>query len=138
MTLHELSRLYLLKKDRAELHARLEELWTAATRVTSLMDGMPKTPFQQQSRVEKYAASIADVKKELAELEIEILQEECALRRYIFTVPDSEMRLILGFRFVDCLSWREVANNMKYNNATEDSVKMAVYRFLKAEAQNSP
>ena len=102
------------------------------------MDGMPRAPFHQQSKVEKYAASIADVKKELAELEKEILQEECALQRYISTVPDSEMRLILGFRFVDCLSWREVVNKMKYNNATEDSVKMAVYRFLKAEAQNSP
>ena len=99
---------------------------------------MPKAPFHQQSRVEKYAVSIADTKRELVEIDREILQEECNMQRYISTVQDADMRLILGYRFVDCLSWREVANKMKYGDATEGNVKMAVYRFLKAEERSPP
>ena len=102
------------------------------------MDGMPKAPFHQQSRVEKYATSIADVKRELEELEEKILQEECAIQRYISTVPDSRMRLILQYRFVDGFEWREVARKLDRNEENDGNVKMAVYRFLKSEAQNSP
>ena len=136
MTLHELSRLCLLRRDREELHDRLEEQWTAATRITSRIDGMPRAPFHQQSNVEKYAASIADMKNELVELDRKILQEECSLRRYISTVPDSETRLILQYRFLNCLSWRDVARALG-DNTTEGGVKMTIKRFLNTEGQSS-
>lgn len=98
-----------------------------------MVDGMPRAPYHKESRVEKYAASIADVKRELSELEKEILLEECALQRYISTVPDSRMRLILQYRFVDGLEWRDVARRI---GDTEDSVKMALQRLLKGEESN--
>lgn len=100
-----------------------------------MVDGMPRAPYHKESRVEKYAASIADVKRELSELEKEILLEECALQRYISTVPDSRMRLILQYRFVDGLEWRDVARKI---GDTEDSVKMALQRLLKGEESNDP
>ncbi len=103
-----------------------------------MVDGMPRAPYHKESRVEKYAASIADVKRELSELEKEILLEECALQRYISTVPDSRMRLILQYRFVDGLEWRDVARRMDNGNTTTDSVKMAVSRFLKGEESSAP
>ncbi len=96
---------------------------------------MPRESNYQQSRLEKYAVSIADIQKQLAELEKEILQEECTLQRYISTVPDSRMRLILQYRFVDGLKWRDVARKI---DDTEDSVKMALQRLLKGEESNDP
>lgn len=103
-----------------------------------MVDGMPKAPYHKESRVEKYAASIADMKRELAELEKRILQEECALQRFVSTVPDSRIRLILQYRFVDGLEWYDVARRMGDDNATTDSVKMAVRRFLKGEESSTP
>ena len=100
-----------------------------------MVDGMPRESNYQQSRLEKYAVSIADIQKQLAELEKEILQEECTLQRYISTVPDSRMRLILQYRFVDGLKWRDVARKI---DDTEDSVKMALQRLLKGEESNDP
>lgn len=103
-----------------------------------MVDGMPKAPYHKESRVEKHAASIADAKRELAELEERILQEECALQRFISTVPDSRMRLILQYRFVDGFEWHDVALRMGDNNATTDGVKMAARRFLKGEESSTP
>lgn len=96
---------------------------------------MPRESNYQQSRLEKYAVSIADIRTQLAELEKEILQEECTLQRYISAVPDSRMRLILQYRFVDGLKWRDVARRI---DDTEDSVKIALQRLLKGEESNDP
>ena len=99
---------------------------------------MPRAPYHKESKVEKYAVSIADIQKQLAELEKESLQEECTIQRYISTVTDSRMRLILQYRFVDGLKWRDVACRIDDNSTTEDSVKIAVQRFLKGEERSPP
>ena len=96
-----------------------------------MIDGMPRAPYYQQSRVEKYATSIADVKRELAKLDTKILRAEIDIQRYISTVPDSEIRMILQYRFVDCLMWRDVAQNLG-GEKTEASVKATVKRFVKS------
>ena len=127
----------MLKRRRAEVHGRLEELWTAATQITSRLDGMPRAPFHHGGKVEKYVAALADVKKEIAELDVKIIHEEIDLQRYISTVPDSQIRLILLYRFVDCLAWRDVARAIS-GEATEAGLKQMFKRFIDSEAQKGP
>lgn len=51
------------------------------------------------------------------------------LNRYIATVDDSLMREILTLRFVEGLSWEDVAYNIGGKN-TPDSVRKACNRFI--------
>ena len=138
MTLHELSRVYLLRRAQAKLHGRLCELRAAASSIpVSRVDGMPRAPFHAGSRVEGLSGAVIDLEIEIADLELEIRHEECTLQRFVSTVPDARMRLILQFRFVDCLPWSDVARKLD-PALTGDVVKQQFKRFLKGYPQKAP
>lgn len=59
----------------------------------------------------------------------ELMEMQGEVEEYIKTIDDSRMRRIVQMRFVDKLTWNQVADNVGGNN-TEDSVKKAFYRFL--------
>lgn len=65
----------------------------------------------------------------LSELELEILENVNQVEKFISEIQDSHIRRIISFRFIDGLTWNEVADKMSGNN-TEDSVKKAFQRFM--------
>lgn len=136
VTLNELSRLFLLRKRRAELHGRLEELRAASTGITSpRLDGMPRSPSRHESKVERFVIGIVDTDRSIIELDLEILRAEIDIQRFVSTVPDSRMRLILQYRFVDCLTWRDVARALNDGKTTESDAKITISRFLRSEGK---
>lgn len=88
-----------------------------------------------ESAVERFAVQIVDTERSIAELDMKIIRAELDLQRYISSVDDSQMRLILQYRFVDCLTWRDVAQRLDCT-VTEEAVKMMVSRFIKTEARS--
>ena len=54
------------------------------------------------------------------------------LNRFIENVDDAQMRMILSLRFVNGLTWRQVAHSIGGGN-TEDSVRKACQRFLQEQ-----
>lgn len=68
-------------------------------------------------------------KATLATLEMEILESLKQLEEFVSGIDDSRMRRIVTLRFVDNLSWNEVADRIGGGN-TEGSVKMAFQRFM--------
>jgi hypothetical protein len=52
------------------------------------------------------------------------------LDEYLRTIPDYQIRLILTLRFVDLMTWRQIAFKVGGNN-NEESVKKQAYRFIK-------
>lgn len=82
-------------------------------------------------KLSKYVAEIVDLKG-LMDLNIKkCFYELNRLNRYIESVEDSEMRMILSLRYVNGLNWNQVAASISLY-ATEDSVRKAHDRFLKA------
>lgn len=131
MTKRELSQLYWLNREIEEDKRKLSELETAAEGGTAKITGMPHVGGNGRS-LENYAVLIAE-QRELIEMKIRqtiILYNR--LNRYIATVPDSFMRQILTLRYVNGLSWLQVANHIGGGN-TPDSVRMAHDRFLKRQ-----
>ena len=63
-------------------------------------------------------------------LKLEIEQKQNDVEEYIASIDDSRMRRIVSMRFIDNLSWNEVADRIGGGN-TEGSVKMAFQRFMK-------
>lgn len=128
MTKRELSQLYWLNREIEEDKRKLVELETAAEGGAAKITGMPHVSGNGRS-LENYAVLIAE-QRDLIDTKIRktvILYNR--LNRYIATVSDSLMRQILTLRYVNGMSWVQVAMSIGGGN-TADSVRMAHDRFL--------
>ena len=94
MTKKELSQLYYLKKEIKEQQKRLSELEALATSCTAKITGLPNGNGISD-KIANYATEIADLKS--------------LLNRFIDSVQDSKMRMILMLRYIQNLSWQKVA-----------------------------
>ena len=111
MTKKELSQLYYLKKEIKEQQRRLEELETIATSCTAKITGFPHGTGIND-KIGNYAAQIVDLKG-LLDLNLKkCFYELNRLDRYIQSVDDSEMRIILTLRYSQGLSWQQIAELM--------------------------
>jgi hypothetical protein len=129
MTKKELSQLYYLNREIEEQQRRLQEIEDLATSCTSYMTGMPRVSGIND-KISKYAAEIADLKC-LLDLNLKkCFYELNRLNRYIESLEDVEMRMILTFRYINGLPWEQVAMNIS-PYASGDSVRKAHDRFLR-------
>ena len=83
-------------------------------------------PYPEYSR-KKTALYLYKVQLENAELEL--LERTNEVEDYIQSIYDSRVRRIMRYRYMDDMTWRQVAHKMG-NTSTEDSVRMEHNRFL--------
>jgi len=108
VTKQELSQLYYLNREIEQIKNRIAELECIATSSTSRITGMPHASGISE-KVGKYAAEIADL-KELLDLNLKkCFYELNRLNRYIESIEDSQMRMIMSLRYINGLSWQQVA-----------------------------
>lgn len=128
MTIKELSQLYWLNREIERDKQRLAELEASAESDTAKITGMPHGSGAGD-KIGRYAADIADLRA-LIELNIRKCWYELnRLNRYIAGIDDSLIRQILTLRFVNGLSWQQVAMSIGGNN-TADGVRMVAYRYI--------
>lgn len=133
MTVKELSQLFYLTREIEADQRRLDELEQAAgTPSASNLTGMPRAPHSNESKVERLAAEIVDLQAIIAARQIQCIHERARLERWISEIPDSLTRQIFHYRFVECLTWVQVALHVGGGN-TEGGVKMICYRYLKTD-----
>lgn len=133
MTLQELSQLYWLNREVEKEHARLDELRRLAQAPTgSKLTGMPRAPRSADSKTERMVAEIVDLEAILCAKQLQCIHERARLERWINDIPDSQTRMIFRLRFVNGLTWDQVAYNVGGGNSP-DSVKKRCYRYLRAE-----
>jgi hypothetical protein len=129
MTKKELSQLYYLNREIEEMQIRLQELESLATCCTANITGMPHASGISD-KVGKYAAEIADLKS-LLDLNLKkCFYELNRLNRYINSIEDSEIRMILSLRYINGLCWEQVAGSIS-PYASGESVRKAHDRFLR-------
>lgn len=129
MTKQELSQLYYLNREIEHLKNRIIELECIATSSTSRITGMPHAT-DISDKVGKYVSEIADL-KELLDLNLKkCFYELNRLNRYIESIEDSEMRLIISLRYINGLGWEQVAASIS-PYASGESVRKAHERFLR-------
>lgn len=129
MTVKELSQLYWLNREIEMDKERLSDLESLVTSISSPeLSGMPRAPGGCD-KISKYVAEILDLKAIIAAKQLQCIHERNRLERYITDVPDSLTRQVLTLRFVNGLSWYQVALHIGGGN-TEDGVKKMCYRYL--------
>ena len=129
MTKKELSQLYYLKREIKEQQKRIKELEAAATSCSSKIDGLPSGEVIND-KIGNYAVQIADLKS-LLDLNLKkCFYEFNRLNRYIQSVEDSQMRMILTLRYINGLTWQQIAKSMGVvgDGSTE---RKKLNRFLK-------
>lgn len=129
MTKKELSQLYYLNREIEQLQERVLELESLASSCTVQITGMPSNSGYTD-KLGQYVAEIADLKNLLNLNLKKCFYELNRLTRYIESVDDPMMRMILSLRYVNGLSWRQVAYSIG-GKITEDGVKKMAYRHLK-------
>lgn len=75
-------------------------------------------------------AALREYKAMLEEKEAEATEMIVDVQRYIGEIDDSRVRRILQYRYIDRMTWLQVAMRMGKHN-TADSCRMAVERFFK-------
>lgn len=128
MNKKELSQLYWLNREIEEQRRRLDELENISVSSTVSLTGVPSVRWTSD-KVAKYAIEIADLKC-LLDLNLKkCFYELNRLNRYIESVPDSQVRIILALRYINGMSWLQIANSIGGDN-TSDGVRMIHNRFL--------
>ena len=129
MILSELSKLYYIRREVLEYERRLAVLRTRGESVSSpRYNGMPKN-MSTESVVEKRAIKIIEAENVLLETLTRYYIERVKLERWIAAIPDSLTRQIFTARFVEGLTWAEVAEYIG-GGITESGVRMICYRYL--------
>ena len=77
----------------------------------------------RNNKIKRYTKMLEKFRDELLDLEI-------SLEEYIESLPNIRIRNILRYKYIDGMSWIQVANKLG-GNATENSVRMEYKRFLK-------
>lgn len=135
MTLKELSQLYWLNREIEKDKERLVRLRQRAYAPSGAkLTGVPGgSGFD--NRLERFVIQIVELEGIIEEKIERCIWERNHLERYIATIPDSLTRQIFALRFINGLSWRQVAFSIGGGN-TEEGVKKACYRYLKQENSN--
>lgn len=132
MTVQELSQLYYLNREIEMDLKRLDELEGQIGPLSPKLTGMPHGSHTNDSQTERLVVELVDLQAIIASKQIQCIHERARLERYIEGIPDSETRMLFTLRFVNGLSWRQVACDAKGDPRFEESIKKKCYRYLKA------
>ncbi len=134
MTLKELSQLYWMKREIEENKRRLEELEAMASSPKAQnidlfrrKSNMPHVPSHGDA-LARCVAEIVELKAIIAAKQRRCIRERNRLERYIAGIPDSLTRQIFTLRFVNGLSWAQIA--ARIGNNTPDSLRMTCNRYI--------
>lgn len=109
----ELSQYYWLEKEIKSLEEKIEELGygigAAEIKDTIVTSSHPKSSIQEKRILLINQLIIAKEKAQKKYLEIE---------KYIETLEDTEIRIIMRFRFLDLMSWYEIGDILHYDRST--------------------
>lgn len=129
MTIKELSQLYYLRREVEMDRQRLAALEERALPGAQRLSGLPGSG-NVQDKLATYAVEIADLRAVIEQKLKRCLAEQQRLEAYIAGIEDSFLRQIFTCRFVEGLSWRQVADKAGGKNSAGNLYKMA-YRFVK-------
>ena len=127
MTKERLSQLAWLKLEIEELANRIRRIESALSGRANRIDGMSWLGGARDF-VGDLAPQLCDLKDQLTGIRSTAMSEYAELQAFIAKIDDSQVRLIFTLRYVDGLSWHQVAWRLGGN--TSDSVRMAHNRYL--------
>lgn len=130
MNLKQLSQLYYLNREIELDQQRLEELRAKAERlIAPKFDSMPRGG-PTINYIEKYVTEIVDLTAIVQAKQQQCICERNRLESYIAGINDSLVRMIFTLRFINGLSWEQVAKSID-EKLTDSYVRLTCHRYIK-------
>lgn len=127
MTKEQLCQLGWLKTEIEDLSYRIRRIENALAGKTLRIDGMSWLGNSRHFS-EELAPQLCDLKEKLEEKKRIAVAEYMKIQAFIADIEESYIRLIFTMRYLDGLSWHQVAWRIGGNTA--DSVRMMHNRYL--------
>ena len=128
MTYDQINNLRALRPLIRNNEERLAEIEARLDPGIMKMDGMPRNN-SAKSMIESLMPQIIELKGLIHKQNMEYIDTEIEIEKYIASVTDYTDRLILTLRFIRGMSWREVASRVGGGN-TSDSVRKRAFRII--------
>lgn len=131
MTRKQLEQVYWLNRELKYQKSRLKHIQDKSLVASPRYDGVAG-PAQGNIADPVYnrAADADEIKRIVEQLVADIQQAKVEAMRFIQTIPDSQIRMIVQMRCVDLKSWQAIALAVGGGN-TKDSVRKRYTRFFK-------
>ncbi len=108
MTKDELSQIYYLNRETKDLQKKIVEINDLAKSCNTKITGL--TNVCETSKIASmYNTEISDLKELLNSNLKKCLLELKKINQFIQNIDDSQMRLILTYRYIDRLTWQQIA-----------------------------
>ena len=108
MTEHELMSLIYIQARIDKINERIAELEDEDGLGSMSMDGMPHSTTPGNP-VERMALARAALHEKLINLKANLAEKELAIRQYIESVKQDDIKLIMEFRYIDGRSWQDIS-----------------------------
>ena len=108
MKKHELSRYYYLKLEIRQLEDRIKEI-ESTTVGSSKITEMPHKKNTKSDPVERTVQLISKLKDKLENQKTKATEELIKINELIFSIKDSDARLILTKRYIEFKRWEKIA-----------------------------
>lgn len=112
---------------------KIENQGTVIDTVTGGIGGIQHFKIEgvQSEKLSKLRIALMGYQENLLKREIKAMQIVNDIELFISEIDDALMRRIIDLRFIERLSWQEVADRIGGN--TEDSVRMQFERFIQKQ-----
>jgi DNA-directed RNA polymerase specialized sigma subunit len=123
MTKRELLELKYLKEEIEQLKKQLEDFEFKVV-TDSVTGSSPYFPYVSHSikitgvDERDFEVKTSRIRKQIKNRIEDLMDKTAKLNEYISTVPDSEMRIILSYRYINGLTWEEIGVSMNYATST--------------------
>lgn len=97
------------------INSKLEQIRTLnelATKTTSTISDMPKSPSPSQSKMADAVAKIADLKNQIAEDTDRLVDTKVRIAHAIKAVDNTDLQLLLELRYLCYHTWEQIAIEM--------------------------
>ena len=134
MTEKELSKYYWIKKEIEDIEKKLDELGYGQT--IPQISEMPKNPSNNHKPLEKLIEKRSELINMYLDKRVSTLEEYIKIEKYIDTVEEPEIRLIMRHRYLDLMQWEEIGN-LLHSDRTTISKKLRRYLSENQVSHNS-
>ena len=130
-----LNQLRYLKKEVDELSQRIAQLELEAQGGSGHISGLPRS-HRASDRMARMAVAAADLRERMDQRRLDCMEELGRMYAFIDSVEDSLERQILSARYIDGLSWQNVAWRI---GETDEQVPRRIHnRLLRKKILENP
>ena len=139
MTLNDLKQLNFLYKEVDRLQYKVDNYRPADVVVDSVKGSSDIFPYVEHSIVieglEQKPYILPALQDKLADFKRRLTNQILYIEDEIEKIGDSEIRLIISYRYLDRLSWIQIMFKMGYNN--QDTPRMKLKNYFKKNKESS-